>query len=156
MQVVGTLEREDDVWVANLDVIGVFAGGSTIDEALAQAVSLIELRATRDGRSLDGFTPVATVVAAPDGTQQIVVRSNQPTRLAFIVLRHQRELRRMTLADVADKLGASSRNAYARYEQGASIPSVDKFVEILEVLLPEFGVTLGERRHPNHLLQAPA
>ncbi len=36
----------------------------------------------------------------------------------------------VSLSEVADRLGATSINAYARYEQGRSIPTVQKLSQL--------------------------
>ena len=48
------------------------------------------------------------------------------------------------LADVAERLGAKSRNAYARYEQGESVPTADKLMELLVALDPGRDFVLSE------------
>ena len=37
----------------------------------------------------------------------------------------------------AERLGAKSRNAYARYEQGTSTPTLDKLSELLRAVSPD-------------------
>jgi hypothetical protein len=34
------------------------------------------------------------------------------------------------------RLGAKSRNAYARYERGTSVPTLDKLTELLQAVAP--------------------
>ncbi|MBM3295557.1 MAG: helix-turn-helix transcriptional regulator [Candidatus Aminicenantes bacterium] len=46
--------------------------------------------------------------------------------LAALLLRRARARAGLSLAEVASRLGAKSVNAYARYEQGRSVPSVAK------------------------------
>lgn len=57
-------------------------------------------------------------------------------RLTALLLRRQREMQGLSLADAAGRLGQKSRNAYARYEQGVSVPTVAKLGELLAVLSP--------------------
>ncbi len=45
--------------------------------------------------------------------------------LTAFMLRQRRATAGLTLAEVARRMGAKSRNAYARYEQGLAIPSVE-------------------------------
>ena len=46
--------------------------------------------------------------------------------LISLLLQRKRELSNLLLAQAAERLGASSRNAYTRYEQGRSVPTVGK------------------------------
>jgi len=52
---------------------------------------------------------------------------------------------RISLADVAKKLGASSRSSYASYEQGRTEPSLSKYIELLAAVAPERALTVGPR-----------
>jgi transcriptional regulator with XRE-family HTH domain len=54
----------------------------------------------------------------------------------------------LSLADVAKLLGASSRNAYASYEQGRTEPTLGKFRELLLAVAPDMTLTVGPRIGP--------
>jgi transcriptional regulator with XRE-family HTH domain len=45
-----------------------------------------------------------------------------------------REKEGLSLSAAAKRLGASSRNAYARYEQGKSVPSLKKLADLIEAM----------------------
>ena len=51
--------------------------------------------------------------------------------MVSLLLQRKRELSGLSLAQVASRLGMKSRNTYARYEQGHSVPSVEKLNELL-------------------------
>ncbi|NJN36281.1 MAG: helix-turn-helix transcriptional regulator [Nitrospiraceae bacterium] len=57
--------------------------------------------------------------------------------MTALFLRRQREKRGLTLAQAAERLQQTSRNAYARYEQGRAVPTVDKLEELLRAVAPE-------------------
>jgi transcriptional regulator with XRE-family HTH domain len=40
----------------------------------------------------------------------------------------------LSLAEVAHRLRAKSRNTYARYEPGVSVPTIDRLNELLRVV----------------------
>jgi transcriptional regulator with XRE-family HTH domain len=61
------------------------------------------------------------------------------------MLRRQREKHGLSLAEVARRLGARSKTAYARYEQGRSVPSVEKLFELLAAVSPSRDFVLRER-----------
>ena len=54
-----------------------------------------------------------------------------------LLLRRQREKRGLTLGEAAQRLRQKSRNAYARYEQGKTAPSIEKLEELLDAIAPE-------------------
>ena len=53
-----------------------------------------------------------------------------------LLLRRQREKSGLTLAEAAERMGAKSRNTYARYEQGTSVPTVEKLNQLLHAVSP--------------------
>jgi hypothetical protein len=58
-----------------------------------------------------------------------------PARLLIaLVLRRQREASGLSLSEVAHRLKAKSRNSYARYEQGVSVPTIEKLNDLLRVV----------------------
>lgn len=56
--------------------------------------------------------------------------------MTALLLRRAREASGASLRDVASRLGASSRNAYARYERGDAVPTVDKLDALLKAASP--------------------
>ena len=54
-----------------------------------------------------------------------------------LLLRRQRERQGLTLAEAAERLGQSSRNAYARYEQGKAMPTLEKLEQLLQAVAPD-------------------
>jgi len=66
----------------------------------------------------------AKVYAGEGGTFE--VGADDDAALAALLLRRARARAGLSLAEVAARLGAKSVNAYARYEQGRSVPSVAK------------------------------
>ena len=64
------------------------------------------------------------------------VSSEDARSMISLLLQRQRQKSGLSLAEVAQRLGARSRNAYARYEQGVSIPTVEKLDELLRAIAP--------------------
>ena len=54
----------------------------------------------------------------PRGRSEFDVSGNDVPAMTALLLRRQREASGASLREVAARLGASSRNAYARYERG--------------------------------------
>lgn len=67
----------------------------------------------------------------------VMVAANDSGALVALALRRQREKHGLSLADVSARLGATSRNAYARYEQGRSVPTIEKLGELFHPVAPE-------------------
>ena len=74
------------------------------------------------------------------------VGSKDLKSLIVLLLQRKRELSNLSLAQAAERLGASSRNAYARYEQGRSVPTVGKLNELLNAVSPNTDLVISESR----------
>ena len=136
---VGRIAKEEGRWwSAEVAAIGAFTQGRSRKDAAAMLADLIETMVARPG-----FKVTVRFMGEGGG---VVVEANEPGRLAAQVLKYQREVHRLSLADVARLLGASSRNAYARYEQGQAVPSLDKLYELLRVVAPDMALVLAERQ----------
>jgi len=53
-----------------------------------------------------------------------------------LLLRRRRQAIGASLSEIASRLGVGSRNAYARYERGDAVPSVEKLDELLKATEP--------------------
>ena len=59
-----------------------------------------------------------------------LVYANDTDKLIALILKRQRAKHGLSIADVANKLGFSSRNAYARYETAKVKISFNKFIDL--------------------------
>src|SRR5262245_41721191 len=124
MMLIGRLSKATGRWwAAEVPVAGVYTQGRSRRNAAAMLADAFESLINRPGFKV-------TVLDDDDG-EQVFITANEPAALAAYVLKYQREVHGLSLAQVAKVLGASSRNAYARYEQGESVPTLDKFTELL-------------------------
>jgi DNA-binding XRE family transcriptional regulator len=72
----------------------------------------------------------------PTGGEGFEVGANRLNVFLALLLRRQRERHGLTLAQAAERLGQRSKNAYARYEQGKSMPTVEKLEQLLQAIAP--------------------
>lgn len=64
--------------------------------------------------------------------------------LTAFLLRRARQRAGLSLAQVAERLGATSINAYARYERGRSVPTIQKLSELFAAVMPHRDLVLVE------------
>jgi predicted transcriptional regulator len=122
MRLEGKVWREGRRWLAEVDLLDAMTQGRTKKEALRMVADLVETLVNRVGFS-------AGVHGGRGGYIEI---SGEPLApLVSLVLRRQREKSGLTLDQVAERMGQKSRNAYARYEQGAAVPSIEKLGQLL-------------------------
>ena len=122
-------DRGSKYWLAEVPLLDVMTQGTSKSKAyemIADAIqSLINKKGFRaDVRSLGG--------------ECFTVGANQETALMALMLKRQREAHRLTLQEVASRLGQKSANAYARYEQGKSVPTVEKLNQLMRAIDPNF------------------
>jgi DNA-binding XRE family transcriptional regulator len=80
----------------------------------------------------DGFK--ATVF--PRGAREFEISGNDTAAMIALLLQQKRQASGASLRDIAKRLGASSRNAYARYERGDAVPSLEKLDAPLKAASP--------------------
>jgi predicted transcriptional regulator len=107
--------------------------GATRAEAARMAVAWI--RDMLDAQGLD-----LAVTMTDDG---FTIAATDPAPVIALMLRRQREAAGLSLAEVSARLGAASRNAYARYEQGRSVPTVTQLDRLMAAINPERGLCLA-------------
>jgi len=70
------------------------------------------------------------------GRHEFVVNSDDLRSMISLLLQRQRHRSGLSLAEAAERLGVESRNAYARYERGDSLPTIEKLDQLLEAMAP--------------------
>jgi len=79
-----------------------------------------------------GFTVEVEAV----GRETFEVSAADARSMISLMLQRQRQQSGLSLAQGAQRLGVKSRNAYARYEQGVSVPTIEKLDELLRAVAP--------------------
>ena len=133
MRFCGKVYKDGKFWLAELPLLDAMTQGHTRKEAYAMVADLLESLANRPG---------FTVTVHPGKQGDFEVSSTDPRVLISLFLRRQRERSGLSLSEVAERLGARSRNAYARYEQGTSMPSIEKLAELYQAVAPGRDIVL--------------
>ena len=128
MRFSGKIRKDGRFWLVEIPAFDAFTQGHTKREAFEMAGDLIETMAgTR------GFH----VTVYPTDGQTFEIGANRVGVLLALLLRRQRERQGLTLAEAAGRLGQRSKNAYARYEQGRTMPTVEKLEQLLKAIAPD-------------------
>ena len=131
MRFEGRIRKDGKFWLAEIPAFDALTQGRTKRDALAMAKDLIETMAGTRGFRV-------TVYQA--GRNSFEVEANRVGILLALLLRRQRERQGLTLSEAAERLGQRSRNAYARYEQGKAMPSVEKLEQLLKAIAPDYRI----------------
>lgn len=128
MRFEGRIRKDGRFWIVEIPAFDAVTQSRTRRDAFEMAEDLIETMA-----GVRGFR----VTAFPTGPRTFEIEANRLGVLLALLLRRQRERRGITLSQAAERLGQRSRNAYARYEQGKAMPSVEKLEQLLAAVAPD-------------------
>jgi predicted RNase H-like HicB family nuclease len=137
MRLAGHVFKSGKYWAIEVPILGIVTQGHTKKEAYEMIADAIESLVNIKGFEIDVF---------PGKGQYFEVSSTDLATLTAFLLRRQRMKQGLTLEEVTQRLGAKSLNAYARYEQGKSIPTLEKFSQLLAALSPDNDFVLVESR----------
>lgn len=135
MRFEGKLTRDGRWWLAEIPLLDAMTQGRTRKEALEMIADWLETMIDRKGFR-------ATVHAR--GPRDFEVAGSDAGAMTALLLRRRREASGASLRDIASRLGASSRNAYARYERGDAVPTVEKLDELLKATAPDADFVIRE------------
>ena len=137
MRLAGRVFKEERYWPTEVPMLGVVTQGRSRKDAFLMIADAVELLVDRADFRLEVF--------AGEG-EYFEVGANDEAALTAFLLRRERMRSGLSLAEVARRLGARSANAYARYEQGRSVPTVPKLTALLAAVGPRKDFVLSESR----------
>jgi predicted transcriptional regulator len=125
------------MFAVEVPILGVASQGRSRREAFEMIADAIESLVNRDG---------FRVTVHPGPGDCFEVGADDHRLLSGLLLRRARSRSGLTLSEVAERLGSTSVNAYARYEQGRSIPTLRKLTELFSALRPGGDYVIEECR----------
>lgn len=135
MRLSGRVFKGGKFWIIEVPILGVVTQGYTKKEAYEMIADAIESLVNKKGFKVEVF---------PGKGEYFEIGSPDLSTLTAFLLRRQRMKQGLTLVEVAKRLGAKSHNTYARYEQGKSVPTIEKFSKLLSALSPDNDFVLIE------------
>lgn len=130
----GRIWKDGTWWLAEAPIFDVMTQARTRKAAHAMLADAIESHLDRPG---------FRVRVIDRGGDMIGIESDEVAALFAFALRRLRWAHGLSIADVAAALGESSKTGYARYEQGLTMPALDKAIALLEAVAPDAPVVLG-------------
>jgi hypothetical protein len=122
MRFEGKLIRDGKWWLAEIPILSALTQGRTKKEALVMIGDWLETMVDRQGFRAAVF---------PRGRTEFEIAGSDTAAMTALLLRRRREASGQSLREIASRLGATSRNAYARYERGDAVPTVEKLDALL-------------------------
>ena len=125
MRFQGRVYRDGRFWLAEVPLFEAMTQGRTRREALAMIADWFETMIDHSGFSVNVHRGHKNVfeVSSPD------LRS-----MISLLLQRRRQASGLSLAEAAKRLGVTSRNAYARYERGEALPTIEKLDSLMRAV----------------------
>lgn len=128
MRFQGKIYRNGKFWLAEIPILDAMTQGYTREEAYRMVKDLLETLVNRPDFSVE-------IHRANRGNFE--VSASDMRAMISLMLRRQREKSGLSRSEVAQRLGVKSRNAYARYEQGMTAPTLEKLDQLLKAVSPD-------------------
>ena len=138
MRFAGRIYKDDKFWLAEIPILDLMTQGRTKKEAYLMIADMIETLVNRDGFKV-------TVYKGAKDTFE--VGTPEPKPMIGLLLKRKREISGLSLAQVAKRMGMSSRNAYARYEHGTAMPTIEKLNQLFYAVSPDTDLVIDEARN---------
>jgi len=136
----GEIYKNGKFWLAEIPILDLMTQGQTKKEAYEMVADMLESLVGKDGFKIEVYKGKKDCFE---------VGSLESKHMVSLLLQRKREMSGLSLAQVACRLGMKSRNTYARYEQGYSVPSVEKLNELLHAVCPQADIVINESTIPS-------
>jgi len=135
MRFSGKIYKDGKFWLAEIPILDLMTQGRTKSETYEMIADMLETLVNKKKFKIKVFKKTRDTFE---------VGSMEPKYMISLLLQRKRELSGLSLAQVANRLGVSSRNTYARYEQGRSVPTIEKLNELLHAVCPQSDLVIEE------------
>lgn len=125
MKLEGKVWKDGKFWLIEIPFLDLVTQGKSKKDALFMIKDALEIL-------IDNKKFRCHVEATANGT--FYVESSTTDILIPFILKRLRQKNRLTIREVADRLGHRSHTAYARYETGKVKASLDKFAEYVKAI----------------------
>jgi hypothetical protein len=122
-------DKGSKYWQVEVPLLDVMTQGTSKSDSYLMIADVIERLINKRGLKVN---------VRPVDSESFTIGASHESAMIALMLKRQREAHRLTLAEVAKRLGQKSPNAYARYEQGKSLPTVEKLNRLMKAIDPGF------------------
>jgi hypothetical protein len=137
MRLAGRVLKVGRHWAIEVPILGVASQGRTKKDAYGMIADAIDSLVNKGSFKVRIY---------PSSGRYFEIGASDEAALTACLRRRTRLRAGLTLAEAAQRLGAKSLNAYARYEQGRAVPTVVKLSKLLLAVAPARDFVLSESR----------
>ena len=120
-------------WGAEIPLLEIYTQGKSKADAYLMAKDAVETLVDKKGFE---------ITCSPTKGNGFMLSANDSAAFIAFILGRLRSNHHLTARQMAERLGSSSPNAYARYEQGMAMPKLDTLEELLLAIDPALGLVL--------------
>lgn len=135
MRFSGKVYKDGKFWLAEIPILDAMTQGHTKKEAFEMALDMVISMMNKEEVVID-------IYKGKDG--EFEIGSSDSNSLVSLLLQRKRQISGLSLSQVAKRLGLSSRNSYARYERGQSVPTIGKLGELLRAVDPKSDIVIND------------
>lgn len=135
MRFSGKVFKDGDFWLVEIPILDIMTQGRTEKESYEMALDVIKSMVNRDDFQVE-------IYKGQNGSFEIA--SPDSRILISLLLRRKREISGLSLSQAATRLGSASRNSYARYENGQTMPTIGKLSELLRAVDPDVDIVISD------------
>lgn len=135
MRFSGKVFKDGDYWLAEIPILDIMTQGHSEKESYNMAIDAIESLINKKDFEVE-------IYKGKKGAFEI--SSSDSKSLISLLLQRKRESSGLSLAQVAARLGFTSRNSYARYEKGKTMPTLGKLSELLRAVDPSIDFVIND------------
>ncbi len=135
MRFSGKVFKDGKFWLAEIPILDIMTQGHTKKESYDMALDAIKSMVNKDEFEVE-------IYKGKNGNFEIA--SPDSKRLISLLLQRKREISGLSLSQVAARLGLTSRNSYARYEKGQTMPTIGKLGELLRAVDPDADIVIND------------
>ncbi len=121
--------KKNKCWSVEIPILHIHTQGKSRKDAFDMAKDAVESLVNKKGFRVQVY---------PGEENTFSIGTKDSKTLISFMLKRQRKFRDLTIREVASRLHSKSPNAYVQYEQGKISPSLDKLIELLKALDPDF------------------
>lgn len=135
MRFSGKVFKDGDFWLVEIPILDVMTQGHSEQESYDMALDVIKSMVHKEGFEVEIFKEKNGnfEIASPDSQTMI-----------SLLLQRKREISGLSLSQVAARLGFTSKNSYARYEKGQTMPTLGKLTELLKAVDPDTDIVIND------------
>ncbi len=137
MRLSGYVVKSEKYWLIEVPILDVATQGRSKKDAYFMIADAIECLVNR---------PDFKISAHPGKGEYFEISASDDSILTAFLLQRERQRSGLSLKEVAQRLGAKSINAYARYEQGRATPTIQKLSQLLAAVTSHGDFVIQESR----------